>query len=150
MALCFTETPLPLAAGAVIAFGLVAEPAVSAPATTQVVAVSGQAVPDGNGTFDTFFNFFVPGTTILNDAGHAAFVAQLTGTSNGNDDNMAIFRGDGAAPLVQVARAGDPSPDGNGTFSAFPEISLNDAGLMAFGARLVGTANPGDPLTNDR
>ena len=49
--------------------------------TTVVVTHEGEAAPDGNGTF---FGFETP---VLNNAGQAAFVASLTGTTGGFSDD---------------------------------------------------------------
>ena len=103
--------------------------------TLTQVARTGQAAPDGNGSFSSFgFN------PALNDAGQAAFFGALTGTSGGSSDNVGIFRGDGTT-LTQLARRGQAAPDGNGSFSGFgPRPALNDAGQAAFFGALTGTS----------
>jgi len=101
-------------------------------ALTQI-ARAGQAAPDGNGTF---FDF---GTPSLNDAGQAAFDAELTGTSGGTSDNRGIFRGSGGT-LTQIAREGQAAPDGNGTLSSFGYLALNNTSQAAFDAELTGTS----------
>jgi hypothetical protein len=89
------------------------------------IARSFQSIPDGNGTFALLS---VPA---LNDTGQVAFADGLSG----------IFRGDGATMLVQVARAGDPAPDGNGSFAAtFSDPAVNNMGDVAFFASLAGTS----------
>ncbi len=95
--------------------------------STRVVVVSGDAAPDGNGSFAAF------GAPALNDAGQAAFTGYLTGTSGGESDNSGIFRGDGAT-VTQIAREGQVAPDGHGTFRLFLRLApaLNDAGEVAF------------------
>ena len=102
----------------------------------------GQAAPDNNGSFSDFSNL------ALNDAGQAAFAADLTGTSGGSSDNSGIFRGDGTT-LTQIAREGQDAPDNregqaapdnNGSFSGFFGPVLNDAGQAAFVGRLRNTS----------
>ena len=102
----------------------------------EVIAITGQAVPDGNGTFD-FFSL-----PALNDSGQVAFRANLTGTS-GDDDNVGIFSGSGGG-ITQIARAGQAAPDANGTFSSFTTPAINDLGQAAFRAFLTGTSGDDD------
>ncbi|MEM9704249.1 MAG: choice-of-anchor tandem repeat NxxGxxAF-containing protein, partial [Planctomycetota bacterium] len=98
------------------------------------IAREGQAAPDGNGILASFEN------PALNNAGQAAFLGNLTGTSGGFSDDRGIFRGAGGA-LTQIAREGQAAPDGNGTLSSFnADIVLNDAGQAAFFGDLIGTA----------
>jgi hypothetical protein len=101
-------------------------------AITQI-ARKGQAAPDGNGTFSTFFS------PRLNNAGQAAFTGFLTGTSGGSSDDEGIFRGSGGA-ITQIARKGQAAPDGNGTFVALNSPAINDLGQAAFHGFLVGTS----------
>ena len=101
-------------------------------ALTQL-ARTGQAAPDGNGTYFTFFNL------TQNAAGQAAFEALLTGTAGGNADNFGVFRGDGGA-VTQVARGGQTAPDGNGTYFIISDPALNASGQVAFRGTLTGTA----------
>ncbi|NOZ40850.1 MAG: hypothetical protein GXP24_11575, partial [Planctomycetes bacterium] len=104
--------------------------------TTTVVVQKSQAAPDGNGTFSQFRS------PTLNDAGQAAFLASLTGTSGGSSDDFGIFLGDGAGGLTQIARTGQAAPDSNGTFSDFDfgDPALNNAGQAAFAVRLTGVS----------
>ncbi len=97
------------------------------------IAREGQAAPDGNGSFAYFED------PSLNDAGQVAFKAWLRDTAGGSDDNQGIFRGAGGR-ITQIAREGQPTPDGNGTFAYFEDPSLNDAGQAAFYATLTGTS----------
>ncbi len=101
--------------------------------TTQVVVQTGDAAPDANGSF---FRFADP--PALNDAGQAAFLANLTGTSGGGSDDIGIFRGDGTT-LVQIAREGDAAPDANGSFLNFTFPVLNNAGQATFVGFLTGS-----------
>ena len=88
------------------------------------IAREGESAPDGNGSFSGFSK------PILNDVGQAAFVAGLTGTSGGSNDNNGLFRGDGNT-LTQMARRGDPVPDVDASFVFFTN-SLNSVGESAF------------------
>ena len=95
---------------------------------------SGQAAPDGNGSFSS--SFYHVGPT-LNNAGQVAFYGILTRT-DGHDGG--IFRGNDKSGPVQIARAGDTAPDGNGTFSFFAEPStLNESGQVVFHGVFTGT-----------
>lgn len=101
-------------------------------AVTQI-ARKGQAAPDGNGTFSSFFS------PSLNNAGQAAFTGFFTGTSGGSNDDEGIFRGSGGA-ITQIARKGQAAPDGNGTFVALNSPAINDVGQTAFHGFLTGTS----------
>ena len=105
--------------------------------TLTQIARAGQAAPDNNGSLSNFSS-----TPALNDAGQAAFVGFLAGTSGGLSDDRGIFRGDGGT-LTQVARAGQAAPDNNGSFSDFDNPALNDAGQAAFFGSLAGTTGGG-------
>lgn len=107
----------------------------SAASQTQVVALTGDPAPDGNGSFSSFgFG------AALNDAGQAAFRGELTGTTGGSADDVGLFRGDEVNSPVQIAREGQAAPDGNGTFSDFGIPLLNETGKVAFGGTLVGAS----------
>ena len=93
----------------------------------------GQQPPEGNGRF---LDLSCP---LLNSAGQVAFRAKLAGTRGKNKDNIGIYRGGGGA-LTQIARKGQRSPDGNGRLSDLSGPVLNDAGQVAFWAKLTGTS----------
>ena len=135
---------LPLALP-VIPMALVASVAAVAPAdgvvpVVRVVAEVGDVAPDGNGRFLRF------GNPILNDAGQVAFTAELAGTAGGDADARGLFRVDPSADgadLVQLARSGQLTPDGDGLLGTVNiNISLNDAGAVAFRATIVGDGPP--------
>jgi hypothetical protein len=111
--------------------------AVAARGNVQVVAVGGDAAPDGNGKF---FDFDIPS---MNGMGEVVVVTTLGDTTGGNNDNTAILRGTGVpGSLSLIVRRGDPSPDRNGNFSLLDPDSvpvINDAGQVAFIAGLSGT-----------
>jgi hypothetical protein len=102
--------------------------------STVRIARKAQLVPNGNGSF---LDFQRPSALSL--AGQAAFRATLTGTTGGTADNEAIFRGDGST-LVEIARKGQLSPDGNGTLSGLSGPAMNEAGQILFSASLSGTS----------
>jgi hypothetical protein len=64
-----------------------------------IIAQSGQASPDNNGTLVTFT------APALSDAGQVAFLSLLTGTDGEVDDNIALYRGT-TGGLTVVARRG--------------------------------------------
>ena len=98
----------------------------------------GQSLPGGNG-------MVFPGTgnpdaewPAFNDKGLAAFVAHLTNTQGGSNDDSAIYRTSTPGKLTQIAREGQPLPGGNGTFgeminagTIFPP-AMNATGQVAF------------------
>jgi hypothetical protein len=98
----------------------------------------GDMTPDANGSF-LDFNFRGIDSLPFNDAGQAAFLATLTGTSNGSADNVGIFRGDGTT-LVRIVRKSQAAPDADGSFSDFDTPAINAAGKVAFRATLTDTA----------
>ncbi len=110
-------------------------------AETTTLVVSGDAAPDGNGTFSGF-EPVLP----LNANGEVAFIASLTGTQNPSTDTRGIFIAD-TTSVTQLVRTGQPAPDGNGTFRHFSEnfgviekLVLNDNATVAFTAWLAGTS----------
>ena len=92
--------------------------------------------PDGNGVLNTFTNMR------LNDLGQVGFKSGLTGTTDGNSD-IGIFRG-GVGGLTQIVRNDQSPDDGNGSFSDFPGLFLNNSGITAFGVELTGTSGTFD------
>ncbi len=100
------------------------------------IAQSGQAIPVGTGTFSTFQ------APLLNNSGQTAFLSNLTGTSGGAADNQGIFLGSGGT-LTQIVREGE-SANGNGTYSSFLNVLLNNSGQVAFRANLIGTSGIND------
>jgi hypothetical protein len=122
-----------LGLAAVAGVGLPTAGAVGA-GQSQVVVQSGDASPDGNGTFRFFQG------AVLNDAGQAAFQAVLTGTNQPLlPDTTGLFVGDGVSPLAQTARQGQAAPGGLGPYSSLSLIqdfpAINNAGQIAFFVR---------------
>ncbi len=96
-----------------------------------IIAQSGQASPDGNGSLITFT---VPA---LSDAGQVVFLSQLTGTNDAELDDSAIYRGT-TAGLTVVARKGITDVDTNpiaGFVGSNPAI--NAAGTVSHSAMLT-------------
>ena len=107
---------------------------------TQVLAVSGGAAPDNNGTFDRYIN------PILNNNGQVLVEAEFSGTSDYPYDGAGFYRIDTPYSLNQIARGKQTSPDGNGIF-ANPfnvDAQLNDAGQTAFASGLYNTSPRGN------
>jgi len=72
---------------------------------------------------------------VMNDLGQVIFTSTITGATGGS--SQGVFRSDGGPRLV-IARIGDPTPNGAGTFSGFTPLSLalNDAGQAVFAASI--------------
>src|SRR5688572_10572356 len=90
---------------------------------TEVVAVTGQAIPDGTGVFSSF------GMPALNDDGHVAFTAELTGTAGGDADNAGVYAS-GIDGVFRVARRGQSVADG--TLRRLDHPAINNSGQVAF------------------
>jgi hypothetical protein len=114
----------------------------------------GQAAPGGNGT--VFLGSPTHEWPAFNNKGLAAFVAHLTSTQGGSNDDSAIYRTSTPGKLTQIAREGQPLPEGNGTFGEmiyaggiFPP-AMNATGQVAFvnrsGIAVVGVYR-GDGIT---
>ncbi|MDA8563755.1 hypothetical protein N9L06_04810 [Mariniblastus sp.] len=100
-------------------------PLASSQIVTDVIAFSGDPVPDGNGVLSSFA---IP---VLNDSGQVAFTASLA-ESVGVNNNNAILLSNVAGDLVQIGRSGDTVPSGDNVFSGFASPALNDSGDLAF------------------
>jgi hypothetical protein len=100
------------------------------------IARSGEASPDGNGSFGTDLGLRPPA---FNESGEAAFLATLTGTAGGSSDNVGIFRGDGTS-LAVIARRGDFTPGGNGRLLDIDSnsMALDDLGQVLFTSTITG------------
>ena len=108
-------------------------------ASLTAIARNRQAAPGpGGGTFDVTFGqqagFDVD--PIMNSSGQVAFMATITGSTNGS--NVGYFRGDGIT-LTPIARDGQLAPGvGGGAFSLQDSYAFNDAGQLAFASFLTG------------
>ncbi len=106
-------------------------------AITQVFR-EGQNSPGGNGQYA----FGIFDRWVLSNTGQVLFTASLNGTSGGTSDDLGLFRGDGIT-TTQIAREGQPAPNGDGTFVNFSNPAANTAainthGQVAFVASLSG------------
>jgi hypothetical protein len=105
--------------------------------TTTELVRSGQPAPGGTGTLDFLSN------PALNQSGQIALSANIESGAPGGP-RFGIFRAGppGGGALTQIARHGDPAPDGNGTLStvSFGNHAIDDAGRVAFSATLEGTS----------
>jgi len=96
----------------------------------------GQAAPGGNGT--VFLGSPTHEWPAFNNKGLAAFVARLTNTQGGSNDDSAIYRTSTPGKLTQIAREGQPLPEGNGTFGemiygvSIVLPAMNATGQIAF------------------
>jgi len=99
------------------------------------IARVGQTAPDLDGAYTAF-----GGVPDINASGKVAFSAALSGTNASG-----IFLGDGTNPTIQFARAGQPAPDANGSFSTLYGPDVNDSDQILFVAMLSGTSGS----TND-
>lgn len=118
----------------IFAFVFLASQPIVRAQSAEVVVVTGDSPPDGDGSFSLFSD------PIINDFGQTAFKASLTETSN----DSGIFRG--GAALAEIARDGHPSPLRGWTFTSFrSEPALNNSGQVAFVGKMgtVAAALPG-------
>ncbi|HEX2473525.1 MAG TPA: choice-of-anchor tandem repeat NxxGxxAF-containing protein [Lacipirellulaceae bacterium] len=90
-----------------------------------VVAISGDSSPDGNGAI------LIAHPPALNDAGQVAFVAGLSGTQGGTADDVVFLRSGGPG-LSVIARKGVSTIDGT---------TITGAGLQFLGIDSDGTVN---------
>jgi hypothetical protein len=105
-----------------------------AQAVTRIAALTGDAMPDGNGLLQ-----YVAAPS-LNDVGQAAFTGSASGTTGGGSDDQGVFLASATAgSLAQFVREGQAAPDGNGTFSKLNHPVLNNAGQAVFTFILAGT-----------
>ena len=107
------------------------------PGAFALVARSGSQAP-GTSIGTLFFHFE---RATLNEAGHAAFPAILSGTGVDTSNDKGLWS-DHSGTLTLIARDGDQAP-GTPEGVNFREIdsraALNSAGQIAFGALLIGT-----------
>ncbi len=96
------------------------------------IAQQDDDAPDGLGRFTRF------GPPYLNNRGEVAFTAIATGGSGRRSGHNGVYKGRRGS-LTQVARINQAAPDGNGRFTGFNAVVLNDVGDVAFIADLAGT-----------
>jgi hypothetical protein len=107
------------------------------------VAVTSGAAPDANGAAFSAF-----GSPAINNSGHAAFFARISGGGVTKEDNAGIWAQVGSSGLAAVALSGSAAPGANGAvFSALGDPVFNDNDSVAFVATLklqAGLVNAGD------
>ncbi|NBC10953.1 MAG: hypothetical protein GVY24_04355 [Planctomycetes bacterium] len=105
------------------------------PDDTTVVALTGDASPDGNGTLSSIFR------PVINNHGHIVFDAFMADSTQGTaDDRVKLFYHLDGQPSEVLLREGQTAPDGNGIVEVGSLPSLNNAGDIAFTIRInVGT-----------
>jgi hypothetical protein len=106
------------------------------PAGVRKIALRGEIAPNSSGL--AFYSFSAVDSTI-NQLGQVAFRAVI-GTSTGLRSGIYVYT-PGVTPqddqLVKVAVFGDPGP-GSSTFADFGSPAFNNAGQIAFMAKLAG------------
>lgn len=111
---------------------------VGAPGALAEIVREGDLLPDGAGRFGYFSDQFLGAgpRPAFNDRGEVAFRVSLLEVPSA--ENLGIFRASDDE-IVEIARRGDATRDGS--FVAFQDPLLNNAGLVAFHADvLVGNA----------
>ncbi len=117
--------------------------------TVVPIARTGEASPDGNGSFWDYLSF---GNPCLDDSGRVCFPADLISTVGGTADDEVLYRRREGQPLLVVAREGATIPGGTGTYgrlmnTAVPRIyGMNNGGRVCFVAPL--NATPGGTADN--
>lgn len=103
----------------------------------EVIAVGGQPVPGGGGTFSSFR------AAQVNDSGQVAFQAHVLGAAW----EFGLFRGDGGR-ITLIARDGQAAPEGSiRGIGLFPyHFHLNDSGQVSFYAQLTGISGANQPF----
>lgn len=103
----------------------------------QIVS-GGQSTPSGDGSFDRIRSL------ALNNAGQIAFNASLSGVTGGTNSLPAglYLHSDGTG-IVELARADQAAPNGDGVFYSLGDTILNEVGQVAFAAGLVDTSTGG-------
>lgn len=94
-----------------------------------LLAVSGEATPDGMYEYD-YFSWIG-----INQLGQVSFNASY---SDNNDSSAGVFVTDNGA-ITQVAAAGDLAPDGNGNYRFFARTNVDAAGRVYFESGLENT-----------
>ena len=116
------KTPLALALAAIAAPVLTSSLSVASPT---IVAIDGQAAPDGNGTINFISNDFG-----FNNLGEVVYETQYTGLSDGRVNEKAIIVADGSSPERTVARGGFTVPQDG--FQGLFRPRINDASEVLF------------------
>lgn len=104
---------------------------------TEVIAVTGDPIPEGEGMFSRL------GLPAVNNLGQVAFDARFNDTSEGRSYVGGLFRG-GHAGLIEMVRSGELPLEDNAIISFFRRPALNDSGQVAFHAGI--DLGPGFPI----
>ena len=97
----------------------------------EVIARTGDSVPEGNGLLDGFLEVTV------NSAGHVAFGATLSDNPGGFSDYTGIYYWDGSN-ISTVVRQGHAAPNGDGQIATISQSwVLNNSGQIAYRVALV-------------
>ncbi len=112
--------------GILVCFCLVSVPSWAAQVTDTVVLVqSGDRAPDNTGDLSSLD---IP---VLQGGSQVAFTASLR--ENGFSVGSGVYRAAASGAVVQIAREGQPSPDGNGNIGFInTPVLINAAGQVAF------------------
>lgn len=94
--------------------------------TIAALARKNDLSPSGNGTLN-----FIQDRPVINDAGNVLFAAEYAFTDGGFSDRAAAILHDGD-DLIDLARGGDPSPDGNGVLQDISGAALANDGTALF------------------
>jgi hypothetical protein len=108
---------------------------------TELIARSGNSSPGPNLGADVNFSIF--GSPVINVAGDVGFSATLSGANVDSSSDQGVFRTDGSAALIPVARSGSSGPGPNleaGVhFSGFNGNTVFGAGGVAHMANVAGS-----------
>ena len=105
----------------------------SAQSRTEIIAYTGQTVPEGGGVYAEL------SLPALNDHGYLAYRAALSGTPLGELDNQGIYRANVAGQTL-LCRKYAPLPDGDGRISSLDTPAMNDSTQVVFKARASDTS----------
>lgn len=105
---------------------------------TEIVR-SGDIIPDGSAAFSSLDGIGTFENPVIGDGGDVAFLAFLSGDQVDFTNESGLYRGNGDT-LIEVARAGQPVPDGPGEFFdfAFERKAVNQQGQVLFSNLLSG------------
>jgi hypothetical protein len=95
-------------------------------AVTEIVR-EGDNTPSLDGTI----RFLGDTTYGMNNSGQVLFSSSLLGPSGGSSADQALFRSDGTT-LIEIAREGDITPSGFGSFTFFSNMAINNSGQALF------------------
>ena len=103
--------------------------------TSLKVMRTGDAAPNGDGILVGL------GEPVIDGFGRVTTVASVSGGA-GTQQIQAVIRGDGAT-LATLAKGGQSPPEGNGRFTSFTGLQVNNGGRVAMVASLADVADVG-------